>query len=440
MIIYLNSRNQIYYFLFFFILNILITEEKYEFFNITINKNEDELGNLYINNSQLFKDINENDDDKCIYWIPSLFNPILFGKSKLSAIDLEEYKDGTFSIKAPIFSNQELSMNLFLYSLFGKYKLILGKEMFTGIVEGCYFGLSYGLGNNNNIFFDNETNLNKMLNEQKIDKKIFSFDKWIITDSLIKTTLYLGDVHDNFIPNNKGITGECKVSQNSPFWGCEFKEISFNNKKTQLIKNEEKNEFYQIYFSSENHNIIFPISFRDKFDDITNKVCKGETSEEISCDNLFNSENFFQLKLIDDNMIITIEIDNKIRYNNKDNEYKTRIKFEDINYFILPLIVFKNFDIQFNAQDNIISFYTTDESILELKKKNDNNPIPKEEEEPSNAGIIILVIFIVILILVLLFGIFWFLKRRRNSESNINKYNKFEDEENFQDMNDKKVF
>ena len=139
-------------------------------------------------------------------------------------------------------------------------------------------------------------------------------------------------------------------------------------------------------------------------------------------------------------MIITIEIDNKIRYNNKDNEYKTRIKFEDINYFILPLIVFKNFDIQFNAQDNIISFYTTDESILELKKKNDNNPIPKEEEEPSNAGIIILVIFIVILILVLLFGIFWFLKRRRNSESNINKYNKFEDEENFQDMNDKKVF
>ena len=445
MIVYLNSRIHIYYLLFFSILNILDTEEKYQFFNITISKNEDGLGKLYINNSQLFQNINENDidDNNCIYWIPSLFNPLLFGHSKLDINDYDEYKEGkNIQIKAPIISlDQEISMTFCIYPLFGKYDLILGKEILTKIVDDCYFGLSFGFENNNNFFSDNETNLNKLLNYNKIDKKILSFDKWSITDSLIKTTLYLGDLHDNFIPNNKGIIGECKVIQNVSFWGCEFKEISFNGKKTQLIKDEEKNEFYKIYFSSENHNITFPKLFRNKFDDITNNVCKGGISEEISCDNLFNSEDFFPLKLIDDNMIITIEIDNKLRYNNikKDNEYKTRIKFENIDYFILPLIVFKNFDIQFNAQDNIISFYTTDESILELKKKNDSNPVPKEEEEPSNAGIIILVIFIVLLILVLLFGIFWFLKKRRKTVE-INKYNKFEDEENFQDMNDKKVF
>ena len=447
MIIYLNSRNHIYYLLFFSILNILESEEKYQFFNITISKNEDELGKLYINNSQLFKDINGNDIDNknCIYWIPSLFNPILFSHKELNIDNYEEYKDGSIiPIKAPIISlDQEIPMNFFIYPLFNEYKLILGKEQLSSIVDDCYFGLSLGFENNNNYFSNDETNLNKLMNNNKFDKKIVSFDKWSITDSFIKTTLYLGDLHNNFIPNNKGIIGECKVILNESFWGCEFKEISFNGKKTQLIKDEKKNEFYKIYFSSENHNIIFPKLFRNKFDDITNNLCKGGISEEISCNNLFNSENFFSLKLIDDNMIITIEIDNKIRYNNikKDNEYKTRIKFEDIDYFILPLIVFKNFDIQFNAQDNIISFYTTDESILELKKKNDSNPVPKEEEkeEPSNAGIIILVIFIVLLILGLLFGIFWFLKKRRNKVE-INKYNKFEDEENFQDMNDKKVF
>ena len=53
----------------------------------------------------------------------------------------------------------------------------------------------------------------------------------------------------------------------------------------------------------------------------------------------------------------------------------------------------------------------------------------------------LLIIFLILLTLALGLGIFWFIKQKRASvEKNINKYNKFEDEDNFQDLNEKRVF
>ena len=149
----------------------------------------------------------------------------------------------------------------------------------------------------------------------------------------------------------------------------------------------------------------------------------------------FNEKNFASISLIDDNMNITIQIDSIIRFSNKNDSEKdkTRIQFQDINYFIFPLIMFKNFHIQFNADNDIISFYTTDKSILQL--------IQKTEENSSNGLKVFLIILIILIIIALLFGIFVFLSKRKGSvQKSINKYNKFEDEDNFQNMNEKRVF
>ena len=84
----------------------------------------------------------------------------------------------------------------------------------------------------------------------------------------------------------------------------------------------------------------------------------------------------------------------------------------------------------------------SNKTILELKKEEEDNSERKEEENDStNVGKIILIIFIIILILVLGFGVFWFVKKKRASaEKNLNKYNKFEEDDSFQNMNEKKVF
>ena len=127
------------------------------------------------------------------------------------------------------------------------------------------------------------------------------------------------------------------------------------------------------------------------------------------------------------------------RYNQGDkeeNENRTRIRYENYDYFIFPLIMFKKFHVQFDAEKELISFYTTDPSILQVKKEEEKN-----NKEESKALKIFITILIIILILTVLFiGFLIYKKRKESVQKNINKYNKFEDEENFQDMNEKRVF
>lgn len=115
-------------------------------------------------------------------------------------------------------------------------------------------------------------------------------------------------------------------------------------------------------------------------------------------------------------MNITIEIDNGYRFylNNEDNEEIINIQFSDIEYIILPLIMFKNFHIQFDAEKNLISFYTNDYSILEVKKENENN----SNNKGFSIGLIILIIIIIILVILIVgYFIFRFLRKNKNQTS-----------------------
>ena len=116
-------------------------------------------------------------------------------------------------------------------------------------------------------------------------------------------------------------------------------------------------------------------------------------------------------------MNITLEIDNINRFSTiiDENKTETRIIYEDFNYFIFPLIMFKKFHVQFDAENDIISFYTNDASILQVKKEKE---IEKEKE---NNGFIFLLIFIIIIILGIGYGIFWFIRKIKRKRNKLDK-------------------
>ena len=112
-------------------------------------------------------------------------------------------------------------------------------------------------------------------------------------------------------------------------------------------------------------------------------------------------------------MDITLEIDSKKRFNSEEDKDSINMIFsKDIDYIIFPLIMFKNFHIQFDAETNIIRFYSTDRNILHVKIKEQQS-----ENNSSSALTIFLVILIILLLLGLSFGIFCFLKKRKISKS-----------------------
>lgn len=440
MIKFHKSKSLIKYFIIWIILsNLIYADQKYTTLDLTTSLGENELNQLHFDDN--------SKTNKCNNWIPALFNPIMLVHFGVDMNGLNPFN--SFEMTSPVFqtNGEEIDISLYYYKFFDQYdEIVFGKNFYNKeIIKQCYFGLSKGLGNYQ-IISENQINLNMLKNKKFLDEKIFSFDKWIINKdkNTINSFLYLGDIHENFLSKN-GIIGTCKAEEKDSYWGCSFKEMNFNNNIISL-NNKDKNTNYKIFFSSENHLIIFPESFKEEFNKKTNNICKeDENSKYLYCNDLFNSENYFSIKLIDDNMTITIEVDNWNRFTLTDSpneKNKTRIIFDNNEFFIFPLIMFKNFHVQFNSNDNIISFYTTNEKILELKKKEEDKPERKEDEnDSSNAGIIILIIVIVLLILFLGFGVFWFVKKRRSSgDKNINKYNKFEEDETFQNMNEKRVF
>ena len=97
----------------------------------------------------------------------------------------------------------------------------------------------------------------------------------------------------------------------------------------------------------------------------------------------------------------------------------------------MPLSVFKKFHLQFDAEKRLINFYANDSDILQVKEK--------EKNGSSSSGIII-TILIILIVLVLCLGGYWFYKKKRNTEKNINNFSKFEDEEDYQKIKEKKVF
>ena len=258
-----------------------------------------------------------------------------------------------------------------------------------------------------------------------IENKIFSIDRWDINGESIKSNLYIGDTHEIFRTKN-GIIGNCK--SNDSFWGCQFNEITFDSNSFSL-KNEE-GHLYQIYFSTETHNILFPMRFKEIFLNITNNKCQINYENYLFCSNMFNTRDYIPIKLSNENMNITAEIDSLNRFLMKDQlkENFTRIKFEEIDYLVFPLIMFKNFYIQFDAENNIISFCTNDSSILSIKGIDDKD----DKDEGSSLIIIIIVILIIIVVLFLGFIVYRFIKKRRglNVEGEVNNLNEIIDTKN----------
>jgi nitrogen regulatory protein PII-like uncharacterized protein len=167
-----------------------------------------------------------------------------------------------------------------------------------------------------------------------------------------------------------------------------------------------------------------------------------ETPEQVYiCPDLENKD-YLPLKIRSDNMNITIEVDNVNRFF---NFYTTdgiaNIYFHDYDYIIFGLSMFNNLHVQFDAENNLIKFYTNDTSLLEVPKKEeptpdtDPNPSQDPKEEPSDGPSAGLIVFLVIVGILLVGGLgyggflIWKKKQNPDIEKRFNKYAKFEDED-----------
>ena len=177
--------------------------------------------------------------------------------------------------------------------------------------------------------------------------------------------------------------------------------------------------------------------------------CEYNIEKEATyCYNLFDNKLFIPLTLSNENMNITIEIDSIQRYIKEAEKEETNIIFKEENdYLIFPMIMFKNFHVLFDADNTIIKFYSNDTDILQVKEEDKNNDEDKDTTSPSSSSSssTVLKVFLIILIIAIIIGlglfIFIFIRKRRNNvEKNINKFTKFEDEEDFKNLNENKVY
>ena len=374
----------------------------------------------------------------CNDWIPSLINPILIipnsktveeGKSiYLRDISIGNILYGTSKIDCELY---ELDFNNVYNTSLGTYEL---NE--DGNFKGCYYGLSPSIPEDTQGLGKEQYNLAILKNNHTIDNKIFSFEKWEIKENLISSKFLLGDSHDHF-KEEDGYIGQCKMTDDE-YWGCSFKEMTFNNVIISLSKDDKS--LYNIYFASETNDIILPNKFKDILENNSNNECKVKTNDNyyLYCDDL-NDQGYIPLRLSKEDMNITVEIDYAFNYSKNTDipKNKTRITFQPINYMIFPLMMFKRFDIEFNANNKMISFYTKDSSILEVPEK------PKKSSSSSSS---VLTVFLVILIILIVIagavGIYYLIRKKfkRNIESDINKFSRFDDDEDFKNMNEKRVF
>ena len=416
-----NPNLEKYLFLIFIVIN--ISSEKILEYDIISSKTD--LKPLYINSK----------DNICPKYIPSLFNP-------LPLVNNGDY-DGVF----PQYSKIQISNPIIEESLFYIYlgnvidnniEIIFGMKNDYVDLEDCYFGLSLGLQESEELKDSNNT-LDYLKNNNQIEEKKFSLDKWDLNSQQnIISKLYLGYNHKDFNSQNSKYIGTCQKTKEDSYWGCYFKQMIFNN--TIIPLNKSDGEDYKIYFSSEDYTIKFPKEFKEIFVKTSDDSCTYDKKHsKVTCKDWFKEDYFIPLTLSNDNMDITLEIDSSRRFKSDDEqeEDSANMSFdENIDYIIFPLIMFKNFHIQFDADKNIIRFYSTNKNILNVKIKE-----PEQENNSSSALTIFLVILIIILLLGLGFGIFFYIKKRRSGNSQeINKFTKFEDEDDFKNMQEKKIY
>ena len=404
---YIGNLNQIYLFIICLIIKVTFSIQSFNKYEMKIKINQKELDYFYF----------EDNGHNCRIWVPSLFNPILLVPNYIE-IRQGDMLSNTCKIKNALLNDNKIyTIKLFKYINFFNQKanLYLGMPLLIDI-NHCYFGLSLLPFN----CLEGISNLNLLKKNGQIDKKIFSFDMWDINGESISTNFYLGNEHEAF-KSNKGIIGNCK-SNNHSLWGCQFDEIIFNNISISL-KNSTNNIPYKTYFAFETYDILFPKIFESILKYKTNYSC--EYNQYLSCKNFFIEKDYIPIELSNENMAIKGEIDNINRFCLKDIKKinYTRIRFLDIDYIVLPLIVFKKFHIQFDGENNIISFYTLDKSILQIKQKENN-------EEKSSLILGLILALIIVIVLIFGFTAFYFIKKRKNENEEINNLNEIIDTKN----------
>ena len=409
------------FFLIFFILKIFFSSQEFQF-EVSIDMKELEKGGGF--------HIVDARNKACGTWLPSLFMPILYVPKSTEIEEGTIMPEQNIKLKSPFYNdNKEFDVQIYENVTFLKDNLkgILMKPLFANIYN-CFFGISprpniTGLEEGKSL-------LNHLKNNNLIAKKIFSFQEWDIISNPIKTKFYLGDSHNNFNSDN-GIIGTCESDPNDSLWGCSFKEMIFNNINIPLTNETGQ---YKIYFASETHNLIFPNKFEDIIIKSSNSSCTMNDEDYLKCTDFFKDSDYVPLQLTEsnENFVITGQVDSLGRFNEKKDENKdyARIQFEEIDYIILPLMVFKEFHVQFDADINLVKFYTNNPNILKVKTS----------KSGSSGLSVFIVLLIIIILLGLGFAVFWLIKNRRKDGSNINKFSKFEDEEDYQNMNEKKVF
>jgi len=410
------------FFLIIFIIKIFLSIQEFEF-EVSIDMKELELGGGFI--------ISDTRKKVCKSWLPSLFMPLLYVPESSVINEGTVIPGQKIKLKSPFFNdNIEFEAQIFKNVSFLADNLygILMRPIFANVYN-CHFGISpsaniIGLEEGNSL-------LNDLKNYNLIQKKIFSFQEWDIISNPVKTKFYLGDSH-NVFNSDTGIIGTCEIYPNDSLWGCAFKEMIFNNINIPLTN---ETGLYKIYFASETHNLIFPKKFEDIIIKSSNNLCTIKDKKEyLKCADFFNESYYVPLKLTEanENFVITGQVDSLGRFNENKDENKdyARIQFEEIDYIILPLMAFKEFHVQFDADKNLVKFYTNNPNILKVKRY----------KSVSSGLSIFIVILIIIILLGLGFAAFWFIKNRKKTGTNINKFSKFEDEEDYQNMNEKKVF
>ena len=413
------ERNFYFYLIFF----IIKTTQEFQF-EVAIDMNEPDLRGGFL--------IADTRNKACGTWLPSLFMPVLYVPEQTYIDEGPIEPKENIYLKSPFFNdNKQFEVQMFknISFLTNDLKGILMRPILAKVYN-CYFGISPSA--NITGLEEQSSLLNDLKSNGLILKKIFSFKEWDINSNPVKTTFYLGESHNDF-NSNAGVIGTCKSDSNDILWGCSFKEMIFNNINIPLT--DEAGQ-YKIYFASETHNLIFPNKFEEIITKYSNSSCTiGDSDDYLKCVDFYKDSNYVPLQLTEanENFVITGQVDSLARFDEKKEENKNyaRIQFDEIDYIILPLMVFKEFHVQFDADNNLIRFYTNNPDILKVKE------IKKEGSSGLSVFIIILIILI---ILGLGFAVFWFLKNRRKTETNINKFSKFEDEEDYQAMNDKKVF
>ena len=274
-------------------------------------------------------------------------------------------------------------------------------------------GLAYSVVSGvNSKGFETSDSALELLKKNLNIKKIFSINKWeriaYKQKSKFSSILYLGEQHTDFLDESN--VGSCPIANTeSPFWNCQFSQMTINNVNISLT-NEKTEKPYEIRFIIESKNIVFPKKFKDSIAitySSTGSKCYFDSTtkskELLLCQKMTeDDDDTIPITFIDaeETMKIRGEIDNENLLsdwgNNVTSAFPTNVYFDNIDYIVMPLTVFKQFHVLFDGENNKISFFSEDKSLLKLIEKEQDKG---GEEETDNLSYFKNHIFTTILIL-----------------------------------------